>query len=103
MIAVQKPMSNIQQTTASYFSDKPIKSVYLFGSYARNEQKADSDIDLLLDIDYSQKAVDLFDLYDWTEDLQKLFNHKVDLVAADGLSKFMAPMINAEKVLMYVK
>lgn len=84
---------NIQQTTANHFIDKPVRNVYLFGSYARNEQKNDSDIDLLLDINYAQKNVDLFDLYDWAEDLQKLFDKKIDLIPSDGLSPFIAPFI----------
>jgi predicted nucleotidyltransferase len=94
---------NIQQTAAKYFVDKPVKNVYLFGSYARNEQQSDSDIDLLLDIDYAQKKVDLFDLYDWIEDLQVLLNKKVDLIPSDGLSPFMAPFIEADKILIYAK
>lgn len=94
---------NIQQTTANYFIDKPVRNVYLFGSYARNEQKNDSDIDLLLDIDYAQKNVDLFDLYDWAEDLQKLFDKKIDLIPSDGLSPFIAPFIENDKILIYAK
>lgn len=94
---------NIQQTTANYFIDKPVLNVYLFGSYARNEQTNESDIDLLLEIDYAQKKVDLFDLYDWAEDLQKLFDKKVDLIPSDGLSPFIAPFIEADKILIYAK
>jgi predicted nucleotidyltransferase len=34
-----------------YFSDKPVKKVYLFGSYARNTVvKGASDIDILLEL-----------------------------------------------------
>jgi predicted nucleotidyltransferase len=94
---------NINQLTADYFIDKPVNKVFLFGSYARNEATENSDIDLLLEIDYTQKKVDLFDLYDWTEDLQKLFNHKVDLIPSDGLSPFIAPFIETDKTLIYVK
>jgi uncharacterized protein len=94
---------NINQLTADYFANKPVNKVFLFGSYARNEANENSDIDLLLDIDYLQKKVDLFDLYDWTQDLQKLFNHKVDLIPSDGLSPFIAPFIENDKILIYAK
>jgi uncharacterized protein len=94
---------NINQLTADYFTDKPVNKVFLFGSYARNEATEHSDIDLLLEIDYTQKKVDLFDLYDWTEDLQKLFNHKVDLIPSDSLSPFIAPFIENNKMLIYVR
>src|ERR1700748_1020815 len=42
MLTVQQ----IQQTVSAYFKDKPVKKVYLFGSYARGEAKEDSDVDL---------------------------------------------------------
>lgn len=93
----------ISQVTSLYFADKPVKKVYLFGSYARNEAMAGSDIDLLLDIDYAQQKVDLFDLYDWTEDLQKLLQQKVDLIPSDGLSPFIAPFVEHDKILIYAK
>ena len=32
-----------------FFADKPIKKVYLFGSYADGDATAESDIDLLID------------------------------------------------------
>lgn len=38
-----------------YFADKPVKKVYLFGSYATNTAiKGISDIDILLELDYSK-------------------------------------------------
>jgi len=39
---------------SDYFSDKPVKKAYLFGSYARNEAKSNSDIDILVELDYTQ-------------------------------------------------
>ena len=94
---------NIQQATASSFLDKPVMKVYLFGSYARNEANAESDIDLLLDIDYSKAPVDLLDLYQWTEDLQVILKTKVDLIPSDGLSPFIAPFVESDKLLIYAK
>jgi predicted nucleotidyltransferase len=38
----------IQKVVADYFKDKPVKKVYLFGSYARGEANENSDVDLLL-------------------------------------------------------
>ena len=38
-----------------YFADRPVKKAYLFGSYARNTAvKGTSDIDILLELDYSK-------------------------------------------------
>ena len=37
-----------------FFSGKPVLKAYLFGSYSRNEADPASDIDILVDLDYSQ-------------------------------------------------
>ena len=42
MLTVQQ----IKDTVTDYFKDKPVKRVYLFGSYARGEAKENSDVDL---------------------------------------------------------
>ena len=42
------------QTIRDYFVDKPVLKAYLFGSYSRNEADEDSDVDILVDLDYSR-------------------------------------------------
>lgn len=46
-----KSLQDIQATLIEHkdqlFSDYPIKSLAIFGSYARNEQDIDSDLDLI--------------------------------------------------------
>lgn len=42
------------QIIKNYFADKPVLKAYLFGSYSRNEADKDSDIDILVDLDYSK-------------------------------------------------
>ena len=48
-------IEQIQQTVQDYFKDKPVKKVFLFGSYARNEAEENSDVDLLVDLDRTKK------------------------------------------------
>ena len=38
----------------SYLTDKPVKEAYLFGSYVRGDADATSDIDILVELDYSK-------------------------------------------------
>ena len=60
-----------------------IKNVGIFGSYARGEERPDSDIDILVEFAEGSKTFDHFmDLKFFLEDL---FNRKVDLVTADAL------------------
>jgi uncharacterized protein len=58
------------------------RRVRLFGSVARGEEKADSDIDLLVDFDQDSS---LFDLMRMGRELEALFGHGVDVVSAGGL------------------
>ena len=38
-----------------YFKDKPVLKAYLFGSFARGDANAESDYDILVELDYSQR------------------------------------------------
>ncbi len=39
----------------NYFKTKPVLKAFIFGSNARNEANENSDIDLLVELDYSEK------------------------------------------------
>ena len=45
---------HIQQIKA-YLADKPVNRAYLFGSYVRGEAKKGSDVDILVEFDYTQQ------------------------------------------------
>jgi uncharacterized protein len=82
-----------------FFAGKPVKKAYVFGSYARNEADKNSDIDLLVELDHSQPIGMRFFAYQI--ELEKLLQMKVDLVSNDGLSKYIKPTIDKEKILIY--
>ena len=60
-----------------------------------------SDIDILVDLDYSQKTGLQF--IQMKLDLEKLLNNQVDLVSTNGLSKYIKPLVDVEKRLIYKK
>lgn len=68
---------------------------YLFGSYSRSEENENSDIDLLVDLDYTKPIGLAF--IQMQIDLQQLLSKKVDLVSARGLSKYIKPILDKEK------
>lgn len=72
-----------------------IKSIGLFGSYARNEQSENSDIDILIDF---EPGMESFDNYMAVCDIiEKLFkNRKVEVVTKNGLSPYIGPEILKE-------
>lgn len=90
---------NIKHTLRKYFAQKPVLKAYLFGSILRDDKKA-KDIDILVELDYNNGA-NYFVFFDMQQDLNKLFDRKVDLVSANGLSPHIMPIIHAEKELVY--
>lgn len=89
----------IVQIIRSYFADKPVRKAWLFGSFARDEQEADSDIDVLLELDFSQPIG--LEYVHWWMDLEEKLNRKVDLVSDGTLSKYVLPFIEKDKQLIY--
>lgn len=61
-----------------------VKQLYLFGSVLREDFNAQSDIDIMVVFD-SDTEFSYFDLYDFKEKLQQLFNRRIDLIEKDGL------------------
>ena len=82
-----------------FFTGRPVKKAYLFGSYARDEADMDSDLDILVELDHSQPIGMKFFAYQ--SELQDLLHKKVDLVSSQGLSRHVQPFIDRDKILIY--
>ena len=89
------------ESIKDYFKTQPVLKAYLFGSYVRGMADKKSDIDILVDLDYSQKTCLQF--IQMKLDLEKLLNNQVDLVSTNGLSKYIKPLVDVEKRLIYKK
>lgn len=69
-----------------------IRSIGLFGSYARDEQSENSDIDILIDFEPDKENFDNYmAVYDLIEKL--FYNQKVEIVTKNGLSPYIGPKI----------
>ena len=88
------------QLMADYFKTQPVLKAWIFGSYARGEQTADSDIDILILPDKSQHF-SLFTLIGMYEDLKELLNCEVDLITDGGLMPFARESADRDKILIY--
>lgn len=74
------------------------KAIGVFGSYARNEMKPDSDIDIMVDLDDNVSLFDLGGLYmDLSENLKK----KIDLVTKGGINEVFKKYIEQDLILIY--
>ena len=76
----------MQKTLAEYFKTQPVLKAWLFGSFARGEETPQSDVDILLLLDYNQ-PVGLRFFRIWN-DLERLLDLKVDLVTEKSLAPF---------------
>ncbi len=61
-----------------------IREFAIFGSVLRDDFRTDSDIDAIVDF-VPDSSHSLFDLVDMTEELEKIFNRKVDLLTKRGV------------------
>ena len=89
------------ESIKSYFKTRPVLKAYLFGSYLHGNTNNESDIDILVDLDYSQRIGLQF--IQMKIDLEKLLDNKVDLVSSNGMSKYIKPIVDNEKQLIYAK
>lgn len=66
-------------TIRQFFRTKPVLKAYLFGSYARGEADEQSDVDLLVELDYDR--LDSLDFLIWPQSLRRRLKKKVDIVS----------------------
>jgi uncharacterized protein len=82
----RQDIEHILKEQKSYLADKYfVSKIGLFGSYARDEQSSESDIDILVDF-IKPVGFEFIDLKDY---LESLFNKPVDLVTVNAIKPFM--------------
>ncbi len=87
------------QIIRDYFVSKPVRKAYLFGSYSRDEADSNSDVDILVDLDYNQHIG--LGFVQMKLDLEQRLQKKVDLVSSQAITKRLLPYINRDKKLIY--
>lgn len=85
----------------NYFNDKPVLKAYIFGSYSRGAADENSDVDILVELDYSHPIG--LEFIKMQLDLQELLNRRVDLLTELAVSKYINPYIEKDKILVYEK
>jgi len=71
-----------------------VKRLGLFGSFARGEQNAESDIDVLVEFEQDKKTFDNFMQLSFY--LEDLLQRRVELVTPESISPYIRPYIIKE-------
>jgi len=83
----------------SAFPKEKVKKAYLFGSYAREEAKEKSDVDILLE---AGEQLSLFDLGQINGELSERLHRSVDVVSSlKSLDPRMAKQVRQERKILY--
>ncbi len=89
------PISDIKERAASVLHRHNVGEAYLFGSAARNEDRDDSDIDILVRF----KHLDgLFEYMKIKYELEDALDKRVDLVQMGALRPEFKPFVDEQKV-----
>ena len=88
------------ETIQEYFKTQPVVRAWLFGSFARGEERPGSDVDLLVAYD-DDADVSLFTIGGIYSDLCRLLNREVDLVEEGTLRPWAIDRVNNDKKLIY--
>lgn len=75
--------TKLEDRKKELFEKYPIKTLAIFGSFARNEQTASSDLDLMVEF-HSRVGSEFIELADELEDILGI---KVDLVSRKGIKE----------------
>lgn len=90
----------IVRSIQDYFSSEPVKKAWLFGSFSRMEERPDSDIDILVDLDRSV-PMGLLQYAGMVNALEGILGKKVDMVVEGSVKPFARDNINRDKILVY--
>lgn len=86
----------LKQHKEELFKKYPLKSMALFGSYSRGEEKMDSDVDVMVELSKPDSRAFLNLSYE----LEAIIKRKIDLVSKGGVKERYMKAI--ENDLLYV-
>jgi predicted nucleotidyltransferase len=100
MNAVQTPLDLAglrarKREILTHAAEHGARNVRVFGSTARGESEASSDVDLLVEMEPGRNLLDLVGLW---QDLEDLLGTHVDVLTDGGVSPYMRERIFAEAV-----
>jgi uncharacterized protein len=74
-----------------------VRRAAVFGSVARGDDRPDSDIDIMIEVD-PEAHITVYDYVGLKEFVAGLFDGRVDVVSRDGLKPYVRPAATADAI-----
>lgn len=94
-IYMQITVDQIKQQAGPILKEAGIRKSSLFGSYARGDNRDDSDVDILIE---APEGTTLFDIVDLEDRLKRALNRNVDIVTYRSVSPLIKKYVFAHQV-----
>ena len=93
--------TNVADIIKDYFRSQPVDKAWVFGSFSRGEEQADSDVDIMIAlIPGTRLGLKFFAM---NLELEQLLKRPVDLVIEGDLLPFAENTAILDKVLVYAR
>lgn len=90
---------SVTKSIQDYLKTQPVQKAWLFGSFSRNEERPDSDVDIIVSFVPGTKMG--FKFFGMIIDLERILNRPVDLVVDGDLLPFAEESANRDRILIY--
>lgn len=91
---------SITSKLQDFFKTQPVEKAWVFGSFSRGEEREDSDVDIIVKFDKSER-ISLLRYCRMICDLEDLMGRSVDLVEDGQLMPFAVESADNDKILVY--
>lgn len=89
---------DIVEKIIQFLSKEGAKKISIFGSFARGEEKPESDIDIIVEFSEPKGLLEIVGL---EQELSELIGRKVDLLTEKSVSPYIIDKIKNELVVIY--
>lgn len=90
-------ISQIESVAASLAKKHGAKKVSLIGSFARGEERLDSDVDILLE----KGKIKGMQVLEFQDELEQRLNRKVDVITTTGISTRFLERVKKDAIVLY--
>ncbi len=97
---IQKDKEFIYKQISDYFQDKNVERAYVFGSFAREKEDENSDIDILVEL---SQSIGFMKLIEYKQALEDRLHLKVDLMTKGSISPKIFPIILKDLKQIYAR